>query len=177
MPRPCCLRHIGVRPCAVYYKPAGIPLSTLEEVVLTLDELESLRLADLEGLYQEEAAAEMGISRPTFSRVVSQARRKVAEALVHGRALRLAGGAVVMKGEETMPDRDGTGPRGTGSGRGQGPCGCGGRRGAAERGEAGMGERRRWRRGMCCADASVATPAEPTGTAAGGQAGEGGQEA
>jgi len=86
-------------PCAVYFKPAGIPVSMLEEVVLTLDELEALRLADLNGLYQEQAAVQMKISRPTFSRVIEQARRKVADALIHGKALRLAGGAVVMKRE------------------------------------------------------------------------------
>ena len=97
MPRPCCLRHIDVNPCAVYFKPAGIPVHMLAEVVLTLDELESLRLADLNGLYQEQAAEKMKISRPTFSRVIEQARRKVADALIHGKALRLEGGAVVMK--------------------------------------------------------------------------------
>ena len=97
MPRPCCLRHIDVNPCSVYFKPAGIPVHMLEEVVLTLDELESLRLADLDGLYQEQAAEKMKISRPTFSRVIEQARRKVADALIHGKALRLEGGAVVMK--------------------------------------------------------------------------------
>jgi len=69
----------------------------LEEVILTLDELESLRLADLDGLYQEQAAEQMRISRPTFARIVEEARRKVADALVHGKALRLEGGTVVMK--------------------------------------------------------------------------------
>jgi uncharacterized protein len=97
MPRPCCPRHIDVHPCAAYFKPAGIPARLLEEIVLTLDELEALRLADFEGLYQEEAAARMKISRPTFSRVVEQARRKVATALIQGKALRMDGGSVVMK--------------------------------------------------------------------------------
>ena len=139
MPRPCCLRHIDVNPCAVYFKPAGIPVHMLAEVVLTLDELESLRLADLNGLYQEQAAEKMKISRPTFSRVIEQARRKVADALVHGKALRLEGGAVRMKGETEMPERDGTGPAAGGHGRGLGPCGCGKRRGRAARGGAGFG--------------------------------------
>ncbi len=76
-----------------------MPACTLEQVTLTLDELEALRLADLEGLYQEQAAAKMKISRPTFSRIVAEARHKVAEALVHGKALRLEGGAVRVKGE------------------------------------------------------------------------------
>lgn len=106
MPRPCCLRHIDINPSVVYFKPAGIPVRILEEVVLTLDELESLRLADFIGLYQEQAAEQMKISRPTFSRVVEQARRKVADALIHGKALRLEGGAVVMKKEKKMPRKD-----------------------------------------------------------------------
>ena len=99
MPRPCCLRHVDVNPCSVYFKPAGIPVRMLEEVVLTLDELEALRLADLNGLYQEQAAARMKVSRPTFARIIEKARQKVADALIHGKALRLEGGAVKMKGE------------------------------------------------------------------------------
>ena len=129
MPRPCCLRHIDVNPCAVYFKPAGIPVHMLEEVILTLDELESLRLADLNGLYQEQAAEKMKISRPTFTRIIEVARRKVAEALIHGKALRLEGGAVVIKGEIIMPNQDGTGPNQQPQGKGRGPCGCGQRRG------------------------------------------------
>jgi uncharacterized protein len=89
MPRPRCPRQICVRPGAVYYKPAGIPLRAMSEVVLAADEAEALRLADLEGLYQDEAAKRMGISRPTFSRIVESARRKTADALIHGKALRL----------------------------------------------------------------------------------------
>lgn len=109
MTRPCCLRHIEVNPCAVNFKPAGIPVRMLEEVVLTPDELEFLRLADCDGLYQEQAAEQMKISRPTFSRVVEQAGRKVADVLIHGKALRLEGGTVIMKGDQTMPGRNATG--------------------------------------------------------------------
>ena len=112
MPRPCCLRHIGFKPTAGFFKPAGVPACALEQVTLTLDEVEALRLADLNGLYQEQAAEKMKISRPTFSRIVEEARRKVADALIHGKALRLEGGAVRMKGETEMPGRDGTGPVG-----------------------------------------------------------------
>jgi uncharacterized protein len=61
---------------------------------MTLDEFEALRLADLEGLYQEQAAARMGVSRATFGRIVEAAHRKVAEALVHGKSLRIQGGPV-----------------------------------------------------------------------------------
>lgn len=74
-------------------------MSRREEVALSVDELEAVRLADLEGLYQDDAAARMGVSRPTFARVVTAARRKVAEALVGGRALRIGGGPVAFVGE------------------------------------------------------------------------------
>ena len=86
-------------PRCTYFKPAGIPMSSLEEVALSVDELEALRLADLEGLYQDDAAVRMGISRPTFARIVEVSRRKVAEALVHGRALRIGGGPVAFVGQ------------------------------------------------------------------------------
>lgn len=96
MPRPFCPRRIAGRPAATAFKPAGVPLRELEEVVLTLDEFEAVRLADLDGLYQEEAAAQMNVSRPTFGRVVEAARRKIADALVHGKALRIEGGPVQL---------------------------------------------------------------------------------
>lgn len=129
MPRPCCLRHVNPTPLAVYFKPAGVPACTLEQVTLTLDEVEALRLADLQGLYQETAAEQMKISRPTFTRIIEVARRKVAEALIHGKALRLEGGAVVIKGENIIPNQDGTGPNQQTHGKGCGPWGCGQRRG------------------------------------------------
>ncbi len=95
MPRPFCLRRVGLSPSATYFKPAGIPIRDLEEIVMTLDELESLRLADFEGLYQEQAAERMKVSRPTFARIVEAARKKVADALIHGKALRMEGGPVL----------------------------------------------------------------------------------
>ena len=64
----------------------------LEEVVLTIDEFEAVRLADLEGLYQEQAAEKMNVSRQTFGRIIESARKKVAEALVQGKALKIGGG-------------------------------------------------------------------------------------
>lgn len=100
MPRPCCQRRVGCCPDATYFKPAGIPLRDLEEVNLTLDELEALRLADFDGQYQEQAAEQMKISRATFARIVEVARKKVAEALINGKALRIEGGPVQIKGEE-----------------------------------------------------------------------------
>jgi predicted DNA-binding protein (UPF0251 family) len=67
------------------------------EVVVTLDEFEAVRLADLEELYQERAAEKMGVSRPTFSRIIDSAHRKIAEALVSGKGLRIEGGSVRME--------------------------------------------------------------------------------
>jgi len=71
------------------FKPRGIPLSGLDEVNLEIDELEALRLADYEGLYQQEAAARMNVSRATFGRIVEAAHRKVADAILHGKALKI----------------------------------------------------------------------------------------
>ena len=79
-----------------YFKPRGIPLSMLEEVILTVDELEALRLADLDGLYQEQAAEKMKVSRQTFGRIIESAHKKVAEALVKGKALKIEGGEFEM---------------------------------------------------------------------------------
>ena len=89
MVRPLCPRHIAHRPPANYFKPAGIPLCELQEVELGADEMEALRLADVEDLYHTEAAKRMKVSRQTFDRIVRRAHAKVAQALVHGRALRV----------------------------------------------------------------------------------------
>lgn len=89
MSRPKKERCIRCQPNALYFKPRGIPLIQLEEVGLSLDELEAIRLADYEGLYHEQAAEKMKISRPTFGRILGEARRKLAEALVEGKALRI----------------------------------------------------------------------------------------
>ena len=129
MPRPHCLRQITLWPDATYFKPAGIPLRVLEEVTLALDEFEAVRLADLEGLYHEPAAEKMNISRPTFSRVLESGRKKIADALVNGKALRIEGGNVEMKGDRKMPGHDGTGP--VEANMGHGSCGCKQRRGCA----------------------------------------------
>ena len=129
MPRPCCQRRVGFSPDATYFKPAGVPLRELEEVVLTLDELEALRLADLNGLYHDQAADQMKVSRATFGRIAEEARRKVADALIHGMALRIEGGMIIMRGDTNMPNKDGTGPNREKRGTGRGPCGCGQRRG------------------------------------------------
>ena len=94
MPRPQTTRKIprGLRGHA--FKPQGVPMTDLEQVTVTLDGLEALRLADLEGLYQEEAAKRMGVSRATFARVLTAARQAVSDALVNGKALEIEGGVV-----------------------------------------------------------------------------------
>jgi predicted DNA-binding protein (UPF0251 family) len=96
MSRPPCCRRVSGPPQCCLFKPAGIPASSLEEVVLALDELEALRLADLEGQYQEKAAQKMNVSRQTFGRIIESARHKVAEALIQGKVLRIEGGVVTM---------------------------------------------------------------------------------
>ena len=94
MPRPEKFRWIRTELTVDYFKPQGIPLRNLEQVELTRDELEALRLADLERLTQEEAAVRMNISRPTFSRIAAKARHKVADGLVNGKAIQIRGGTV-----------------------------------------------------------------------------------
>ena len=102
MPRPKCCRQVGAMPFRSCFLPEGVPsLSCPEEVILNLDEYESLRLADLEGLYQEQAASRMNVSRQTFGRIVESARRKVADVLVNGKTLRIEGGRVSIKAGET----------------------------------------------------------------------------
>jgi len=96
MARPRNCRRVGSMPQSDYFKPRGIPLSMLEEVVLTVDEFEAVRLADLESLYQEQAAEKMKVSRPTFGRIIESAHKKVAEALVQGKALKIEGGEFEM---------------------------------------------------------------------------------
>lgn len=99
MTRPKYCRKVGCVPDKNYFKPRGIPASLLEEVVLTLDEFEAIRLADYEGLYQEEGAKKMNISRQTFGRIIETAHKKIADVLINGKALKIEGGDVSI--EET----------------------------------------------------------------------------
>jgi predicted DNA-binding protein (UPF0251 family) len=107
MPRRKSPRWVERRPPASLFKPAGVPASELGRSVLALDEYEALRLADYEGLKQEEVAERLGVSRPTVSRILEGARRTVSEALVQGNALVIEGGPV-----EFRPGRGGRGGRG-----------------------------------------------------------------
>lgn len=96
MSRPVRCRKIGEMPQYTIFKPAGIPGRGLEELTLTLDEFEAIRLADLQGLYQDEAARQMGISRQTFGNILVAAHQKVAECLIEGKTLHIEGGAIEM---------------------------------------------------------------------------------
>ena len=96
MPRPPKCRRVAFLPNVTYFKPAGIPLRDLEEVQLSVEEAEAIRLKDLEGLEQEEGAERMNISRPTFQRVLASARQKIADALLNGKAISIEGGSFEM---------------------------------------------------------------------------------
>ena len=96
MARPFKCRRVAFMPGVTYFKPAGIPLRALEEIRLTVEEAEAIRLKDLEGLEQEQGAEKMNISRPTFQRVLASARHKLASALLDGKAIRIEGGNFEM---------------------------------------------------------------------------------
>jgi predicted DNA-binding protein (UPF0251 family) len=86
-------RRVAYLPAVTFFKPAGLPMRGLEEVRLSVEEVEALRLKDLAGLEQVPAAAQMNVSRPTFQRVLASARRKIADALLNGKAVRIEGGS------------------------------------------------------------------------------------
>jgi predicted DNA-binding protein (UPF0251 family)/predicted Fe-Mo cluster-binding NifX family protein len=88
-------------PTARFYKPQGIPMRELKTVTLKDEEWEAIKLADYKGMQQEEAARLMGLSRPTFSRVLSSARKAVAKALAEGAALEIGGGDFHLIEEKT----------------------------------------------------------------------------
>ncbi|MBI1387351.1 MAG: DUF134 domain-containing protein [bacterium] len=94
MVRPKTCRKIQAEPSAFYYKPQGVSSRKLQEEELNLDEIEAIRLADVEGLYHEQAAQRMDVSRATFGRIVQSARRKIARAIIEGKAIRIGGGNV-----------------------------------------------------------------------------------
>ena len=96
MPRPVKCRIITEIPNHIAFKPVGFPMEELEKVILSLDEYEALRLADFEELYQEIAGEKMNVSRQTFGNIVKSARKKVAEALITGKAILIEGGDVTI---------------------------------------------------------------------------------
>ena len=128
MARPEKLRRVGCMAGGKAFKPIGRPVGTLEVEELQLDELEALRLADLEGLYQEAAADRMGVSRPTFSRILARARSAVARALIEERVLVVGEGPVVATTDRPFPC-----PVHEGGRRRERGCRCGRRQGRGQR--------------------------------------------
>lgn len=96
MVRPQKNRMIAFNPEVSYFKPRGIPMMKLNEVRLTVDEREAIRLADLLGLSHEQAGKKMGVSRATFGRIVQRGRKAIADALINGKAINIEGGNYKM---------------------------------------------------------------------------------
>lgn len=92
MVRPQKNRIVKIDPQISYFKPRGVPMIHLEQVQVTVDELEAIRLADFLGMSHEQAGEQMGVSRATFGRIIEQARKAVADALIHGKAISVEGG-------------------------------------------------------------------------------------
>lgn len=92
MVRPKKVRTVNFQPDVTYFKPRAVPLSQLQEVELTVDELETLRLSNIEKLSQADAAEKMRIHQSTFQRTLAKAREKVTDALVNGKAIKIYGG-------------------------------------------------------------------------------------
>ena len=100
MARPPKCRIVDRKPAVTYFKPRGIPLRNLEEVTLTVEGAEALRLSEIEGLDQDAASERMGISRQTFGRILAEARKTVAIAVVEGLGLRIEGGNYKLARED-----------------------------------------------------------------------------
>ncbi|MGM0414855.1 MAG: DUF134 domain-containing protein [Bacillota bacterium] len=92
MPRPPKIRRIEKEPETTYFKPPGIPMKKLEELIISYEEMEAIRLSDYQGLSQQEGADKMEVSRPTYQRILVNAREKIAEALTEGKAIKIEGG-------------------------------------------------------------------------------------
>ncbi|MFH1895151.1 MAG: DUF134 domain-containing protein [archaeon] len=100
MVRPRRFRRVHSEPDITYFKPAGIKLRELEEVIVSVEEFEAVRLKDLDGLDQDACAKKMNISQPTFHRLILGARKKIAEAIVKGKAIRIEGGNYCFSGNK-----------------------------------------------------------------------------
>jgi predicted DNA-binding protein (UPF0251 family) len=89
MPRPCRRRRVRGRPSSSYFKPAGKRITELEETQLTMPEFEAIRLIDLKEIPQENASKQMQISQPTLSRILKSARKKIADSIINGKAIKI----------------------------------------------------------------------------------------
>lgn len=99
MPRPRLCRKVWLQPDFTYFKPAGARIRELQETRLTVDEFEAIRLKDLEEMEQGKAASKMEISQPTFNRLLHSARKKITDAIVNGKAIRIEGGNFRIAGK------------------------------------------------------------------------------
>ena len=118
MARPRRARRIRFMPDVTYFKPQGIMIRNLEITELTFDEIECVRLSEIKELSQVDAAKKMKIHQSTFQRSLAKARKKIADALINGKAIKIQGGIYKMpKGDKTGPE--GKGPK---TGRGLGYC-------------------------------------------------------
>ncbi|MCK5084333.1 MAG: DUF134 domain-containing protein [Candidatus Pacebacteria bacterium] len=106
MTRPKIIRCVNFTPEITYFKPRGIPLSHLLEINLTIDELETIRLKNYKGLEQTECAKRMKISQSTFQRILCLANKKIADALINGKAIKIEGGVIKMNEEKIVLDSD-----------------------------------------------------------------------
>lgn len=111
MPRPAKYRMVEREPVHTVFKPAAVPMHQLEEVVITVEGMEAIRLKDLLGLEQEECAECMHVSRATFQRLLTTARESIARALIEGKALRIEGGKYRLRGACDAQAGSGRGPR------------------------------------------------------------------
>lgn len=127
MTRPKRYRKIAINPEVTFFKPSGVPVRFLEQVDLSLDELETIRLKHCKGMDMTEGAKKMKISKSTFQRLLTSGYKKIADALVSGKAIKIH--KIIDFNfpnltQNIMPKFDGTGPMGKGpkTGRGLGPC-------------------------------------------------------
>ena len=97
MSRPKISRFIQIEPGVTYFKPRGIPLMNLDEVALSIEEFEALRLHDVKNLTEAQACKKMKVSRTTFHRILVSAQKKVSDALIHGKAIRIEGGSYKLE--------------------------------------------------------------------------------
>jgi predicted DNA-binding protein (UPF0251 family) len=89
MPRPRLYRRIKFNPDVTYFKPRGVPMSLLDVVELSTEELEAIRLKNINDLDQTGCAKQMKTSQSTFQRILSSANKKIATALVYGKAIEI----------------------------------------------------------------------------------------
>jgi len=112
MPRPKRKRHVQAMPTVTFFKPQGVPVHALKELILPLEGYEAFRLVDGKGMSQEEAAVLMDVSRPTLCRILMEARKTVARSLAGGLALRIEGGSYWMGGRSGQGQGHGRGCHG-----------------------------------------------------------------